>query len=103
MPCASARRPASAAGSWPGSSLSGRLLTIVRTPDAASASISLGPSAPAALSPGASSARDGSEGMRRLLRYLPRDSQADAAWSPEKCRTKDQEEYCPGHYTRYLT
>src|ERR1051325_9783972 len=84
MPCASARRRAAAAGSWPGSSLSGRLLTIVRTPDAASASISPDPSAPAALSPGASSARGGSEGIKRLLRNLPRDAQADAARSPEK-------------------
>src|SRR5215469_13841995 len=53
MPCASATRRASAAGSWPGSSPSGRLLMIVRMPAAASASMSARSSRPAALNPGA--------------------------------------------------
>src|SRR5215471_8553086 len=84
MPCATARRWASAAGSWPGSSLSGRLLMSVRTPDAASASMSPGPSAPAALRPGASSTRGGKEDIGRLLRDLVQASQATARRSPEK-------------------
>src|SRR5436305_1943066 len=46
MPRASAICRASSAGSWPKSSPSGRLLTIVRTPDWAKASISARPSAP---------------------------------------------------------
>src|SRR5438128_822371 len=49
MPWASARRRASPAGNWPGSSSSGRLLMIVRTPAWASASISARSSLPAAL------------------------------------------------------
>src|SRR5438105_4210358 len=85
MPCASAKRRASAAGNWPGSSSSGRLLTIVRTPAAASVSMSSGSSLPATLSPGASSARGGEEdGMRRLQQGIPAESQPAAAPSSEK-------------------
>src|SRR3981081_4626927 len=84
MPCASARRRASSAGSWPGSSASGRLLMIVRTPAAASASMSAVPSAPAALSPGASSGRGGNgEDMGRLRKDFRADSQSAAAPSSE--------------------
>src|SRR5580693_1398709 len=53
IPCASAMRRASTAGSCPGSSPSGRLLMIVRTPVAASASMSARSSLPATLTPGA--------------------------------------------------
>src|SRR5438876_2880022 len=86
MPCASARRRASAAGNWPGSSSSGRLLTIVRTPVAASASMSSRSSLPATLSPGASSARGGEEdGIWRLRQGAATESQPGAAPSSEKC------------------
>src|SRR5260370_26623778 len=71
MPYASAIWRASAAGTCPASSSSGRLLMIVRTPCSASASISCWSSAPAAAMPGARAARlDEDEGMGRLRKRL---------------------------------
>src|SRR5712691_8339075 len=71
MPCTSAIWRASAAGTCPASSSSGRLLMIVRTPCSASASISCWSSAPAAAMPGARAARlDEDEGMGRLRNRL---------------------------------
>src|SRR5436305_9078769 len=89
MPSDSASRRASAAGSWPGSSPSGRLLMIVRTPAFPSASMSARSSLPAALRPGASSAKGGREGgddggMARLRSLLRVNSQPAAAPSLEK-------------------
>src|SRR5947209_3193453 len=75
IPCASAMRRASAAGSCPGSSPSGRLLMIVRTPAAASASMSARSSLPATLTPGANG--NSSAGMPVLRDDLR------AAWQPQ--------------------
>src|SRR5215469_1678215 len=66
MPCASQSLWASSAGSWPGSSLSGRLLMIVFMPEAASASILSALSPPAAARPGASCMRGGIVGIGQL-------------------------------------
>src|SRR5580700_11124355 len=82
MPCAAHNLHASSAGSWPGSSSSGRLLTIVFTPDAASASISSRLSAPAAVRPGARSIRGGMRRLRKAKRAA--ELQPVAVPSPEK-------------------
>src|ERR1700761_3305159 len=66
MPRAAHSLRASSAGSWPGSSLSGRLLTMVFTPDAASASMLSALKAPAAVKPGESGIRGGIVGIDRL-------------------------------------
>src|SRR6516165_1756268 len=75
-------RRASAAGSCPGSSPSGRLLMIVRTPAAASASMSARSSLPATLTPGANG--NSWAGMRVLRDDLRADSQPQPAPSPKK-------------------
>src|SRR6266568_6415606 len=74
MPRSSAIWRASAAGSWPGSSSSGRLLMIVRTPARASVSISLRSRLPAALMPGASTtgAREVADMVRLRIRVANR-------------------------------
>src|SRR6202041_4075857 len=82
MPCATQSRRASAAGSWPGSSPSGRLLTIVFTPEAASASISTRVKAPAAARPGASSINGVMGSLRKAKRAAELQPVADP--SPEK-------------------
>src|SRR5271166_4584574 len=75
-------RLASAAGSCPWSSPSGRLLTIVRTPARASASMSGPSSRPVTLSPGP---KETSWGAIVLLHgYLAADSQPGTPPSPEK-------------------
>src|SRR5579884_396084 len=87
MPRASARRRASAAGTWPGSSPSGRLLMITLIPAAASASMWSRDSAPAALTPGASSisgCKDGIGGSCSAQAKRAADSQPVAVPSPEK-------------------
>src|ERR1700739_2484628 len=75
-------RRASAAGSCPGSSPSGRLLMIVRTPAAASASMSSRSSLPATLTPGAHA--DSGADIPVLRDRLRAASQPRATASPKK-------------------
>src|SRR5437763_9319444 len=75
-------RRASAAASCPGSSPSGRLLMIVRTPAAASASMSARSSLPATLTPGSNG--NSWTGMLVLRNDLAAASQPQAAASPKK-------------------
>src|ERR1700722_14047295 len=75
-------RRASAAGSCPGSSPSGRLLMIVRTPAVASASMSARSSLPATLTPGANG--NSWAGMPVLLDDLRAALQQQLAASPKK-------------------
>src|SRR5580704_16227694 len=83
-------RRASTAGSCPGSSPSGRLLMIVRTPVAASASMSARSSLPATLTPGANA--NSWAGMLVLRDDLRAASQRQAAASPKKSAGKNQPE-----------
>src|SRR5262249_21501685 len=66
MPCAAQSLRASSAGSWPGSSLSGRLLIIGFVPEAGRGPLFSVLSAPAAVRPGASCMRGGIVGIGRL-------------------------------------
>src|SRR5947209_2515122 len=75
-------RRASAAASCPGSSPSGRLLMIVRTPAAASASMSARSSLPATLTPGSNG--NSWTGMVVLRNDLAAASQPRTAASPKK-------------------
>src|SRR6202040_851208 len=81
-------RRASAAGSCPGSSPSGRLLMIVGTPAAPSASMSDRSSLPAALTPGANA--NSWAGMPILRDDLRAASQPQAVASPIKKRRRHQ-------------
>src|ERR1700748_1973862 len=83
-------RRASAGGSCPGSSPSGRLLMIVRTPAAASASMSARSSLPATLTPGANA--NSWAGMPVLHDGLRAALQPHASPSPKKSAGKKSAE-----------